>query len=82
MGRYVRMSVEFKNVGTMKKTFMALAVASMATACNNVEEIDSSLDFVATGYHETNVDTRTAFDTPVGQIIPYSWSSEGARKSD
>ena len=71
----------------MKKTFMALAVASMATACNNVEEIDSSLDFVATGYHETNVDTRTAFDTPVGQIIPYSWSSGdyiwlGANKSD
>ena len=71
----------------MKKTFMALAVASMATACNNVEEIDSSLDFVATGYHETNVDTRTAFDTPVGQIIPYSWSSGdyiwlGTNKSD
>lgn len=71
----------------MKKTFMALAVASMATACNNVEEIDSSLDFVATGYHETNVDTRTAFDTPVGQIIPYSWSSGdyiwlGENKSD
>lgn len=71
----------------MKKTFMALAVAAMATACNNVEEIESSLDFVATGYHETNVDTRTAFDTPVGQIIPYSWSSGdyiwlGENKSD
>ena len=71
----------------MKKLFMALVVTSLVTACNDISDIESTSKFIAKGYHETNADSRTAFDTPVGQIIPYSWSSGdyiwlGANKSD
>ena len=59
----------------MKKLFMALVVTFLATACNDIDNIESTSKFIAKGYHETNADSRTAFDTPVGSIIPYSWSS-------
>lgn len=54
---------------------MALVVTFLATACNDIDNIESTSKFIAKGYHETNADSRTAFDTPVGSIIPYSWSS-------
>lgn len=54
---------------------MALVVTFLATACNDISDIESTSKFIAKGYHETNADSRTAFDTPVGSIIPYSWSS-------
>ena len=59
----------------MKKLFMALVVTSLVTACNDISDIESTSKFIAKGYHETNADSRTAFDTPIGSIIPYSWSS-------
>ena len=54
---------------------MALVATSLVTACNDIDNIESTSKFIAKGYHETNADSRTAFDTPVGSIIPYSWSS-------
>ena len=36
----------------MKKLFMALAVVTLATACNEMEELESSSKFVITGYNE------------------------------
>lgn len=54
---------------------MALAVVTLATACNEMEELESSSKFVITGYNETNADSRTAFDTPKTSTIPFLWSS-------
>ncbi len=59
----------------MKKLFMALTVVTLATACNEMEELESSSNFVITGYNETNADSRTAFDTPKTSTIPFLWSS-------
>ena len=59
----------------MKKLFMALAVVALTTACNEMEELESSSNFVATGYNEKNVESRTAFDTPNQSTIPFLWTS-------
>ena len=71
----------------MKKLFMALAVVTLTTACNQMEEWESSSNFVVTGYNETNADSRTAFGTPNTSTIPFLWSSGdyiwlGQTKSD
>ena len=66
---------------------MAIVVTSMVAACNEIDDIESTQKFIAKGYHDINADSRTAFDAPVGSIIPYSWSSGdyiwlGNNKSD
>lgn len=66
---------------------MALAVVTLTTACNQMEEWESSSNFVVTGYNETNADSRTAFGTPNTSTIPFLWSSGdyiwlGQTKSD
>lgn len=66
---------------------MALAVVALTTACNEMEELESSSNFVVTGYNETNGDSRTAFGTPNESTIPFLWSSGdyiwlGSTKSD
>ena len=71
----------------MKKLFMALAVVTLTTACNQMEEFDSVSNFVLTGYNESNADSRTAFGTPNESTIPFLWSSGdyiwlGQTKSD
>ena len=45
----------------MKKIFMAFAVVALTTACNEMEVLESSSNFMVTGYNETNADSRTAF---------------------
>ena len=71
----------------MKKLFMVLALVIATTACNQMEEWESSSNFVVTGYNETNADSRTAFGTPNTSTIPFLWSSGdyiwlGQTKSD
>ena len=71
----------------MKKLLFALVAVALMTACAENDEINSSVDYVVTGYNETNADTRTAFDTPKTKTIPFLWSSGdyiwlGATKSD
>ena len=71
----------------MKKLFMAIAVVIVTTACNKMEEVDSSSNFVLTGSNESNADSRTVFGTPNESTIPFLWSSGdyiwlGATKSD
>ena len=71
----------------MKKLLFALVAVALMTACTENDEINSSVDYVVTGYNETNADTRTAFDTPDANTIPFLWSSGdyiwlGATKSD
>ena len=71
----------------MKKIFMAFAVVALTTACNEMEVLESSSNFMVTGYNETNGDSRTAFDTPNQTTIPFLWSKGdyiwlGTSKSD
>ena len=71
----------------MKKLLMVLAVVSLTTACNEMEELESSSNFVIKGYNETNADSRTSFGTPNTSTIPFLWSSGdyiwlGTTKSD
>lgn len=71
----------------MKKIFMAFAVVALTTACNEMEVLESSSNFMVTGYNETNGDSRTAFDTPNETAIPFLWSEGdyiwlGTGKSD
>ena len=71
----------------MKKLLFALVAVALMTACTENDEMNSSVDYVVTGYNETNADTRTAFDTPKTNTIPFLWSSGdyiwlGATKSD
>ena len=53
---------------------MAFAVVALTTACNEMEVLESSSNFMVTGYNETNGDSRTAFDTPNESHIPFLWS--------
>ena len=71
----------------MKKLFIALTTLVLTTACNEVEEIDSSSSLIVTGYNETHPDSRTSFDTPNATTIPFLWSTGdyiwlGTTKSD
>ncbi|MBR4048681.1 MAG: DUF4465 domain-containing protein [Bacteroides sp.] len=71
----------------MKKLLFALTAVAMMTACTENDEINSSVDYVVTGYNETDTDTRTAFGTPKSSTIPFMWSSGdyiwlGEAKSD
>lgn len=71
----------------MKKLLFALTAVALMTACTENDEINSSVDYVITGYNETEPDTRTAFDTPKASTIPFLWTSGdyiwlGATKSD
>lgn len=71
----------------MKKILVAFAVVSLTTACNEMEVLESSSNFMVTGYNETNGDSRTAFDTPNESHIPFLWSEGdyiwlGTSKSD
>lgn len=71
----------------MKKLLFALVAVALMTACAENDEINSSVDYVVTGYNETELDTRTAFDTPKASTIPFLWTSGdyiwlGSRKSD
>ena len=71
----------------MKKLLFALVAVALMTACTENDEMNSSVDYVVTGYNETNADTRAAFDTPKTNTIPFLWSSGdyiwlGATKSD
>ena len=70
----------------MKKLWIAFTAVALS-ACNEMEELNSSSDFVVTGYNETDVDSRTAFDTPKTNTIPFLWSAGdyiwlGGTKSD
>ena len=71
----------------MKKLLFALVAVALMTACAENDEINSSVDYVVTGYNETELDTRTAFDTPKASTIPFLWTSGdyiwlGSTKSD
>lgn len=71
----------------MKKLLFALVAVALMTACTENDEMNSSVDYVVTGYNETDADTRTAFGTPNTNTIPFLWSSEdyiwlGTTKSD
>lgn len=71
----------------MKKLLFALTAVALMTACAENDEINSSVDYVVTGYNETELDTRTAFDTPKASTIPFLWTSGdyiwlGSTKSD
>ena len=71
----------------MKKLFLALAVCTMAVACTEIEELDSSFKFIVTGYNQTDDSSRTAFGTPNEKTIPFLWSAGdyiwlGTTKSD
>lgn len=71
----------------MKKLLFALVAVALMTACTENDEMNSSLDYVVTGYNETNADTRTAFGTPNANTIPFLWTSGdyiwlGSTKSD
>ena len=58
----------------MKQLWIALTAVALS-ACNEMEELDSNSNFVVTGNHETDVNSRTAFDTPNGNTIPFLWSA-------
>ena len=58
----------------MKKLLFALVAVALMTACTENDEMNSSVDYVVTGYNETDADTRTAFDTPKTKTIPFLWS--------
>ena len=60
---------------TMKKLFLALTLGAIATACTEVEELDSSSKFIVTGYNQTDNGSRTAFGTPNEKTIPFLWST-------
>ena len=71
----------------MKKLLIALAVGTMAVACTEIEELDSSSKFIVTGYNQTDDGSRTAFGTPNEKNIPFLWSAGdyiwlGANKSE
>ena len=71
----------------MKKLLIALAVGTMAVACTEIEELDSSSKFIVTGYNQTDDGSRTAFGTPNEKTIPFLWSAGdyiwlGANKSE
>lgn len=71
----------------MKKLLFALVAVALMTACTENDEMNSSVDYVVTGYNETDADTRTAFDTPKTNTIPFLWTSGdyiwlGSTKSD
>ena len=71
----------------MKKLLIALAVGTMAVACTEIEELDSSSKFIVTGYNQTDDSSRTAFGTPNEKTIPFLWSAGdyiwlGTTKSD
>ena len=71
----------------MKKLLIALAVGTMAVACTEIEELDSSSKFIVTGYNQTDDGSRTAFGTPNAKTIPFLWSAGdyiwlGANKSE
>lgn len=71
----------------MKKLLFALVAVALMTACTENDEMNSSVDYVVTGYNETDTNTRTAFDTPKKSTIPFMWSSRdyiwlGETKSD
>ena len=38
----------------MKKLLITLAVGTMAVACTEIEELDSSSKFIVTGYNQTD----------------------------
>ena len=59
----------------MKKLFLALTLGAIATACSDVEELDSTSKFIVTCYNETDNGSRTAFDTPNAKTIPFLWST-------
>ena len=59
----------------MKKLFLALTLGAIATACTEVEELDSSSRFIVTGYNQTDNGSRTAFGTPNEKTIPFLWST-------
>ena len=59
----------------MKKLLIALAVGTMAVACTEIEELDSSSKFIVTGYNQTDDGSRTAFGTPNEKTIPFLWST-------
>lgn len=58
----------------MKKILVTFAVVALTTACNEMEVLESSSNFMVTGYNETNADSRTAFGTPNQSTIPFLWS--------
>ena len=71
----------------MKKLFLALTLGAIATACTEIEELDSSSKFIVTGYNQTDDSSRTAFGTPNEKTIPFLWSAGdyiwlGTTKSD
>ena len=70
----------------MKKIMITLTAVALS-ACNEMEELNSYSDFIVTGYNETYVDSRTAFDNPKSNTIPFLWSANdyiwlGATQSD
>jgi hypothetical protein len=70
----------------MKKLWITLTAVALS-ACNEMEELNSCSDYVVTGYHETDVDSRTAFGNPKASTIPFLWSAGdyiwlGATKSE